>query len=83
MEALIQCISRENSHVYGINLGEIYFTKKGIKYLHDNLHRTWIGFIFIEANYNVLPQGWFRHTNRDSILARKTVLIKVAAVLQV
>ena len=71
VETLIQMVSRENSHVYGINLGEIYFTKKGIKYLHDNLHRTWIGFIFVEPNYNVFPpKGWFRGTNRNSTLAR-------------
>jgi hypothetical protein len=71
VETLIQMVSRENSHVYGINLGEIYFTKDAMKYLHDNLHRTWIGFMFVEANYNVFPpKGWFRGTNRDSTLAR-------------
>jgi len=63
VESLIQMISRENSHVYGLNLGEIYFTVEALVYLHENLHRTLVGWIFIETDYNVLPKGCFRHTN--------------------
>ena len=69
-EALIQMLSREKSHVYGINLGEIYFTKEGIKYLYDNLPRTWIGFIFVEKSFNVFPNGWFRYTRSNSHLSK-------------
>ena len=49
VEALISMLETHKSRVYGINLGEIHFTKKALAYLHDQLTRTWIGWIFIES----------------------------------
>ena len=64
VEALIQAISRENSHVYGINLGEIYFTEEALIYLHEQLPRTYVGWIYIaeELNFKNKPSlvGLFR-----------------------
>ena len=68
VEALISMLERDKSHVYGINLGEIYFTKKAMAYLYKNLRRTWIGFIYISETLNKLPKGYFRHTHPKSNL---------------
>jgi len=68
VEALISMLERDKSHVYGINLGEIYFTKKALIYLHRHLKRTWIGWIFIESRFNCLPKHCFRYTNSKSNL---------------
>jgi hypothetical protein len=70
VEALICMLERDRSRVYGINLGEIYFTKTALKYLHDQLHRTWIGWIYIEKDYNVLPKHCFEHTKSCSNIAK-------------
>ena len=69
VEALISMLERDKSHVYGINLGEIHFTQKALVYLHKQLKRTWIGWIFIESRYNELPKNCFRYTNSKSNLA--------------
>ena len=61
-------LERDKSHVYGINLGEIYFTQKALAHLYINLRRTWIGFIYISENLNKLPIGCFRHTHPKSNL---------------
>lgn len=68
VEALISMLERDKSHVYGINLGEIYFTQKALAHLYINLRRTWIGFIYISENLNKLPIGCFRHTHPKSNL---------------
>ena len=70
VEALITMLERDKSHVYGINLGEICFTKEAMKYLHEQLRRTWIGWIFIEKVYNVLPKHCFFKTKSWSNLVK-------------
>ena len=40
VEALISMLERDKSHVYGINLGEIYFTQKALAHLYINLRNT-------------------------------------------
>lgn len=68
VEALISMLERDKSHVYGLNLGEIYFTKKAMAHLYKNLRRTWIGFIYISETLNKLPKGCFRYTHPKSNL---------------
>lgn len=68
VEALIGAISRENSHVYGINLGEIYFTTEALIYLHLELPRTYVGWIYIAEELNLKNKpslvGLFRRGKR-------------------
>ena len=73
VEALVTMLDKKKTRCYGINLGEIYFTQEALLHLHKQLHRTWIGFIFIEPRYNDIDckqlQGCFRYTTKiDKIL---------------
>lgn len=72
VEELLKMLDRNKTKTYGINLGETYFTKQALQYLHDNLDKTWIGFIFIEADYNTCINAelkWcFKHTSKTSKL---------------
>jgi hypothetical protein len=68
VKAMINMLDRTKTRTYGINLGEIYFTKQALIYFHDHLQKTWIGFLFIEPNYNSFIndpplKGCFRYTS--------------------
>ena len=52
VEAMLKMLDRKKTRCYGINLGEICFTKKALIHLHNELRRTWIGFIFISEEKN-------------------------------
>lgn len=67
VEALVTMLERNKTRCYGINLGEIYFEKEALIYLHNQLRRTWIGFIYIDEKKNRVIKhddlvGCFRHT---------------------
>jgi hypothetical protein len=70
VEALIGMLERGKSRVYGINLGEICFTQNALEYLHNQLRRTWIGWIYIEKRYNVLPKHCFEDTKPWSNISK-------------